>query len=493
MWTIVGDPHLSGAHGIKFDVFGQPGANYSLLVAPAFEVNMQLAKRGPKLRFMTAMTVLYRGKSFTITPWTVKAKRAELIKHFESLGSKISIKDDRVITIELCAAHTISFAIHHAGRENNLNGYLNFRMEVPGCHDSYGGLLGQTYQCKYATEKFEWSRDREDDFRIATLDTASGSYTPNHRLCARGRLIESISITMNFILFLIVCGGALACTSTDPAVVDTCSSQLTTCKGNAGNDTTATCECNGGFYSCVSAMGSASAKECANFKPLSASVGQSCTDLKCTGCPSGNVITVDPKCTTAESNDISACAATRADCLAKANVTAAEDCACYRAHDQCLLVSMKSTSMCVTFMEERDKSNAACAAAGGCALCKALFAPVPPSQCPLEKLLGATNCSKEMANCMSKVQMKPNWNSADLCVCYLPTIKCLNDGQFQSESCVQINALVNALNLGCTLGGCQCPSATTETTKAPTGSTSAADRIIMSVVTVIAIIAVLMN
>jgi hypothetical protein len=165
--AVVGDPHLSGAHGIKFDVFGEPGANYSLLVAPAFEVNMQLAKRGPKLRFMTAMTVLYRGKSFTITPWTVKAKRAELIKHFESLGSKISIKDDRVITIELCAAHTISFAIDHAGRENNLNGYLNFRADVPGCHDSYGGLLGQTYQCKYAKEKFNWSRDREEDFRIA--------------------------------------------------------------------------------------------------------------------------------------------------------------------------------------------------------------------------------------------------------------------------------------------------------------------------------------
>jgi hypothetical protein len=158
-------------------VFGQPGANYSLLVAPAFEVNMQLAKRGPKLRFMTAMAVLYRGKSFTITPWTVKAKRAELIKHFESLGSKISIKDDRVITIELCAAHTISFALIFTGRERS-HGYLNFRMEVPGCHDAYGGLLGQTYQCKYATEKFEWSRDREDDFRIATLDTASGSYTP---------------------------------------------------------------------------------------------------------------------------------------------------------------------------------------------------------------------------------------------------------------------------------------------------------------------------
>jgi hypothetical protein len=175
--SAVGEPHLAGAHGIKFDVFGAPGANYSLLVAPAFEVNMQLAKRGHKMRFMTAMTVLYRGKSFTITPWTAKGrKHDEMITHFESLGSKISIKQS-LITIELCAGHTISFATHHNVR-SKLN-YLNFEMQVPGCHDSYGGLLGQTYQCKYATEKFKWSRDHEEDFRIATLDTPSGSYSSN--------------------------------------------------------------------------------------------------------------------------------------------------------------------------------------------------------------------------------------------------------------------------------------------------------------------------
>jgi hypothetical protein len=172
--SMIGDPHLAGAHGIKFDVFGAPGANYSLLATPAFEVNMQLAKRGPKMRFMTAMSVLYRGKSFTITPWTAKAKRAELIKHFESLGSKISVKDDRIITIELCTGHTVSFATLHIERDT----YLNFRMELPGCHDSYDGLLGQTYKCKYAKEKFTWSREREEEFRVATLETASGSYSP---------------------------------------------------------------------------------------------------------------------------------------------------------------------------------------------------------------------------------------------------------------------------------------------------------------------------
>jgi hypothetical protein len=66
------------------------------------------------------------------------------------------------------------FATRHSG---NIN-FLNFEVRVPGCHNAYGGLLGQTYQCKYASEKFEWSREREEAFRVATLETASGMYSP---------------------------------------------------------------------------------------------------------------------------------------------------------------------------------------------------------------------------------------------------------------------------------------------------------------------------
>jgi hypothetical protein len=169
-----GDPHLAGAHGITFDVFGKPAANYSLLVAPAFEINMQLADRGPEMRFMTSMAVLYQGKSFVITPWTVTSS-AELIAHFEALGAKVNIDTPNwIITIELCAQHTISFATRHSDGIN----FLNLEVRVPGCHNAYGGLLGQTYQCKYAHEKFEWSREREEAFRVATLETASGMYSP---------------------------------------------------------------------------------------------------------------------------------------------------------------------------------------------------------------------------------------------------------------------------------------------------------------------------
>jgi hypothetical protein len=169
-----GDPHLAGAYGITFDVYGKPAANYSLLVAPAFEVNMQLADHGPEMRFMTSMAVLYQGTSFIITPWTVKSS-AELVAHFEALGAKVDIDEPNwIITIELCAGHTIVFATRHS---DNIN-FLNFDMRVPGCHNAYGGLLGQTFQCKYASEKFEWSREREEAFRVATLETASDTYSP---------------------------------------------------------------------------------------------------------------------------------------------------------------------------------------------------------------------------------------------------------------------------------------------------------------------------
>jgi hypothetical protein len=142
---------------------------------------MQLADRGPEMRFMTSMAVLYQGKSFVITPWTVKANSAELIAHFEALGAKVNIDTPNwTITIELCAQHTISFATRHS---DNIN-FVNLEVRVPGCHNAYGGLLGQTYQCKYAREKFEWSREREEAFRVATLETASDRYSPL-ATCAR--------------------------------------------------------------------------------------------------------------------------------------------------------------------------------------------------------------------------------------------------------------------------------------------------------------------
>ena len=56
-------------------------------------------------------------------------------------------------------------------------------MAAPRCDDAYGGALGQTYQCRYmlGQEKFVWSADQEEAFRLPgdDLSSPSGAYAAN--------------------------------------------------------------------------------------------------------------------------------------------------------------------------------------------------------------------------------------------------------------------------------------------------------------------------
>lgn len=182
--AVVGDPHVRGFFGINFEFLGVAGARYALVTAPSFQINMELAEVGPAERFMTKMSVLFRNTTFVIEPWAVKTRRIVLIKHFESLGAEVTYDGDWSVKIELCPLHTFTFTTHHTVDELALN-YLDFDFSVPGCHNVYGGVLGQTYQCKWAKETFKWSREMEDLFRLPALDTPSGPYSPTAMLeCA---------------------------------------------------------------------------------------------------------------------------------------------------------------------------------------------------------------------------------------------------------------------------------------------------------------------
>ena len=54
---------------------------------------------------------------------------------------------------------------HADGRPFN---YLDVQVAVPGCHDAYDGVLGQTYQCRYLRDgaRFSWSYEQEEAFRL---------------------------------------------------------------------------------------------------------------------------------------------------------------------------------------------------------------------------------------------------------------------------------------------------------------------------------------
>lgn len=313
------------------------------------------------------------------------------------------------------------------------------------------------------------------------------SETSRQELLSAHIVTTTETIAINIVLLLLTLSGALACASTDPAAVDNCISQLTTCKTAAGNDNaTATCQCNEAFYPCVSSMGSANAKECANFVAQWSNVSQSCSDLQCTRCPSGSNFTyaIDPSCTAAEANAISSCMTYHSRCLADETL---EDCVCYFSYDNCLSSGMPSDSApCVTFKQERDKSKAVCEAAS-CTLCAI---DIPSSDCPLPKLLAVNNCTEPMTECMREIQKKPDWSPFELCPCYEPTTVCLTAGEFHLETCNTIKNIVESLDLSCKLTSCKCARLSGANTP---GSTSAADRTIVSVATIISTVALLLN
>lgn len=171
-----GDPHLSGANGVKYDLKGVAGGVYSLFISPVFQINMQLAEIGPEIRFMTKMGILYRGIEVIVNPWSVKTNAYRIAEQFNKLNATVKVDRWQMI-ITFCNNHVVTITSMHTV-DGALN-FLDFTVSVPGCHDSYGGALGHTYECAYALgkKKFEWSMEREESFQIKTLVTPSGTYS----------------------------------------------------------------------------------------------------------------------------------------------------------------------------------------------------------------------------------------------------------------------------------------------------------------------------
>lgn len=171
-----GDPHLVGPEGVKYTFGGTANGTYALFTAPAFVVNMQLAATGPANRFMTRVGVVLGGEAVTITP-QLRHNAAALSKFFEAHGANVSFSGS-ALTATLCNDHVLTIEARYAPWAK-LN-FLNVAVSVPGCHDAYGGALGQTYRCEYVSgaKPFVWSRALEESFRVKSLATPSGTYSP---------------------------------------------------------------------------------------------------------------------------------------------------------------------------------------------------------------------------------------------------------------------------------------------------------------------------
>lgn len=171
--SVTGDPHVSGANGINIEFNGKAHANYTLLSAPAFEITMQMAAHGPSEHFISHVGLLFRGAAIVVGPRSFG--QSSLKTQLESVGAKVATHGKVGLTVTLCRGHEIAITTHHTTNGTIMN-YLQVQVSVPGCHDKYGGVLGQTYQCRWATQQFIWSSSMEESFRVATLTTPTGAF-----------------------------------------------------------------------------------------------------------------------------------------------------------------------------------------------------------------------------------------------------------------------------------------------------------------------------
>jgi len=186
----VGDPHFVGPNGETFDFNGQSGAAYTLLSSARYTINMQLDDLAPgHARFMTKFGIVVGGASVVLDTVRHNANYiAGLNKKLSLAGAKASYgktaKGDNTFqtVIDVCAGQRIIVTQKRTTpvteKKMNLNStlhYLDFELDIAGCHDEFGGVVGQLHQCKYATTKFVWDPKSEESFRVPTLTTPSSS------------------------------------------------------------------------------------------------------------------------------------------------------------------------------------------------------------------------------------------------------------------------------------------------------------------------------
>jgi len=179
--TISGDPHIHGPNGEKFDFDGAPNAAYTLMSSPNFVVNMALAQNGPVVRFIT-MLALSVGNETVIFD-AARDSEATFInglkKKLSPLGSKVTGNFYRT-TVDVCEGQrcVISRWKTFSKQYNTTFYYFDVDFDIFGCHDDFDGVVGQMYQCKYATKEshFSWNPASEENFRVSALTSPSGKF-----------------------------------------------------------------------------------------------------------------------------------------------------------------------------------------------------------------------------------------------------------------------------------------------------------------------------
>lgn len=166
-----GDPHIVGARGQRFDFFGKSNAIYTLFSAPQFVINMQLMAQGPEDKYIGALFVHVGNVTLRFDAGTYKAHKlqARINKQLAGVAHAHVVVGPHRAELELCDGHRMAIeqrvdtdVVNH---KRSKFYHLDVKIDVPGCHNDFGGILGETYRCD---GEFSWDRSREERFRVRT-------------------------------------------------------------------------------------------------------------------------------------------------------------------------------------------------------------------------------------------------------------------------------------------------------------------------------------
>ena len=100
------------------------------------------------VQFHNVLTVL---DVWTSLPSTIGA----LNEQFVAAGGSAVLINDASIHLTLCEGHSVTITQMHtydwvevAKQLDHKFYYMDIEINVPGCHDEFGGIIGQMYQCK---------------------------------------------------------------------------------------------------------------------------------------------------------------------------------------------------------------------------------------------------------------------------------------------------------------------------------------------------------
>lgn len=181
--SLVGDPHISGPNGERFDFKGQSGAFYSLFSsrnvrewlfllpllnsAPFFSqfyVNgeMALHQKASAGHFLSKVSVTLCGETIDVAQVLSSHDIAHAVANADQriapLGGRVLFERHNELhrlVVEFCDGERVSIAKHvpsNAARVAFELGphdvYYNVQFDIPHCREDFGGLIGHMYQCK---------------------------------------------------------------------------------------------------------------------------------------------------------------------------------------------------------------------------------------------------------------------------------------------------------------------------------------------------------